>query len=118
MQVFRQKCFRWLLTVTTGIIFLNMGFFLMEVKLLGLDQDREIMANITRMMAGAAFEEERDASTQSSGTGFAEEEYLIGHHSNNYSGCYFLIAEHGAISLDDGSSEHGYLKKFCPPPEI
>jgi hypothetical protein len=106
------------MTVFTGIIFLNMGFFLMEVRLLGLDKDRALMENISGMLAGAAFEEERDCSTQSSGSGFAEEEYLMGHRAKNYSGCYYLISERCSILSNHGSSEQGYLKKFSPPPEV
>jgi hypothetical protein len=116
MQFFRKSCLRWILTVFTAVIFLNMGFFLFEVKLLELHKDRQLMQNISKMMAGAAFEEERDCST-SSGPNLAEEEYLLGHHSKNYSGSYFLIADHASILLNDGTSEYGYLKKFCPPPE-
>ena len=107
-----------MLAIFTGIIFLNMGFFLLEVKLLDLHNDRQLMENISRMIAGSAVEEERDCSTSSPGFGFGEEEYLLGHHSNHYSGCYFLIAEHASHLFNDGTGEQGYLKRFCPPPEI
>lgn len=106
------------MSVLTALIFLNMGFFMMEVRILGLDKDRQLMENISKMMAGAAFEEERDSSPQSSTQNLAEEEYLAGHHSASYTGCYFLIAERASFLFDGGSLENGYLKKFNPPPEI
>jgi hypothetical protein len=115
MQIFRKKGIRLILTFITGIIFLNMGFFLIEIKLLGLHKDRQLMENISKMIAGAAFEEERDCSVQSSG--FAEE-YMAGHHSNSHNGSYFLIAEYTSHLFNDGTAEHGYLKRFSPPPEI
>lgn len=115
MQIFREKSLRFILSFITGLLFLNMGFFLMEVRLLGLHKDRQLMENISKMIAGAAFEEERDCPVQSSG--FAEG-YMAGHHSGNHSACYFLIAEYDSHLFNDGTSEHGYLKRFSPPPEI
>lgn len=102
----------------TALIFLNMGFFMWEVKILGFEKDRQLMENISKMMAGAAFEEERDCSSQSSTQNLAEEEYLPGHQSKTYSGGYFLIAEHTSIMINGGNLEKGFFKKFCPPPEI
>lgn len=101
-----------------ALIFLNMGFFLMEVKALGLSKDLHLMESISRMMAGGAFEEERDAGQQSQAQNSGEEEYLPGHHPTSYSAAYFLIDEQPSAVLDDGSSEKGYFKNFCPPPEI
>ena len=96
-----------------------MGFFLLEVRLLKLDKNRQLMENISKMLAGALFEEERDcpASSSASPFAFAEEEYMAGHHAHNFSGSYFLIAEKASHLLNDGTSEHGYLKQFSPPPE-
>ena len=116
MQCFRKRLIRIVLTFTTGIIFLNMGFFLLEIKMLGLHKDREIMENISRMLAGAAFEEERDCSSLS--VNLAEEEYLAGHHHGGHTASLFLIAEHCAHMLHDGACRHGYYKKFNPPPEV
>lgn len=107
-----------MMSAFTALIFLNMGFFLMEVKLLGFDKDRQLMANISKMMAGASCEEERDCSPQSSTQNLAEEEYLQGHHSTSYTGSYFLIVENISAMCHGGDLEKGYLKNFCPPPEI
>jgi hypothetical protein len=118
MQLFREKCLRWILTLFTGIIFLNMGFFLLEVRMLDLHKDRQLMENISKMLAGAAFEEERDAGTNSTSVNIAEEEYTLGHQTSDHSGSYFLIAEKISHLLNDGTTGHGYLKQFCPPPEV
>ena len=116
MQCFRKRLIRHVLTFLTGLIFLNMGFFLFEVRLLGLHEDRQLMENISRMLAGAAFEEERDCSSLS--VNVIEEEYLAGHHSGNHPAGLFLIAERCAHMLHDGACRHGFYKKFNPPPEI
>jgi hypothetical protein len=118
MQLFREKCLRLILTFFTGIIFLNMGFFLIEVRILGLHADQQFMENISKMLAGAAFEEERDSSTGTSSVNFAEEEYTLQHERTNRSGSYFLIAEKVSHLSNEGTGEHGYLKRFSPPPEV
>lgn len=118
MQVFRHKWLRWILTVLTAIIFLNMSFFLMEVKLLRLYEDKAVMESISRMLAGALCEEERDCSTQSPGQGFSEEEYILNRQAKSYPGCYFLISDHRSMAWNDGSIKYGFFKRFCPPPEI
>lgn len=115
MQVFRKKCPRVLLTLITGLLFLNMGFFMLEVKMLGLHHDPQILANISNMLAGAALEEERDASPQS--TNLAEEEYVAGHHSADYTASLYLIRQDSQHLRHDGACRHGYYKKFNPPPE-
>ena len=115
MPVFRNKYLRTLLTLMTGIIFLNMGFFLLEVRLLDLHKNRQLMENISRMVAGAAFEEERDAG--SSSAGFAEEEYVAGHHAHNHQAKLFLISDNTSHLFEAGTCRLGYLKKFSPPPE-
>ena len=106
------------MSVFTALIFLNIGFVMMEVKILGFDKNRQLMENISKMLAGAAFEEERDTSPQSSTQSLAEEECLPGHQAASYSGCYFLIAEHASFLRNDGRIENGYRKKHYPPPEI
>jgi len=103
------------MTFVTALLFLNMGFFLLEVRLLGLDYDPQMMANISKMMAGAAFEEERDCGSLT--LNFAEEEYLAGHHTDDHKASLFLISEHISHVLHDGNCLLGYLKKFNPPPE-
>lgn len=118
MQCFREKRLLGKMSALTALIFLNMGFFLWEVKVLGLETQRHLMENISKMMAGAPFEEERDCNSQSSTQNFAEEEYLPGHQSASHCGCYFLIAEHTSIMFNGGGLEKGYYKNFCPPPEI
>ena len=47
------------MSVLTALIFLNMGFFMMEVRILGLEKDKQLMENISKMMAGAAFTRRR-----------------------------------------------------------
>ncbi|MBT1686548.1 hypothetical protein [Dawidia soli] len=60
MKVFRNQVVRRLATLFTGVVFLNMSFFLAEVSALKLTQNKKMVENIAKLVAGAASEEEKD----------------------------------------------------------
>jgi hypothetical protein len=118
MQFFRGIYTRLSLTILTGMIFLNMGFFLMEVKILELHKDRQLMENIFKIIGNSPIEEERDTTSSSfSGSALGEEEYLAGHHCSNYSRSFFFINNTCCLFHERGLAK-GYLKKISPPPEV
>ena len=49
------------MTLFTGLIFLNMSFFLAEVSALKLSQDKKMFSNIIKLISSNAAEEEKDA---------------------------------------------------------
>ena len=60
IKIFRIKAvLKWSILVT-GLIFLNMNFFLAEVSVLGLDKDRNMAKNIAKLIAASSSEEEKD----------------------------------------------------------
>jgi hypothetical protein len=61
MKIFRNTIVRNILALFTGIIFLNMSFFLYEVTVLGLGKNKQMAANIAKLLSTSASEEERDA---------------------------------------------------------
>ncbi|MBT1708513.1 hypothetical protein KK062_09770 [Fulvivirgaceae bacterium PWU5] len=61
MKVFRNRVVLTLTTLVTGVLFLNMSFFLAEVSALKLTQNKKMVENIAKLVAGAASEEEKDA---------------------------------------------------------
>jgi hypothetical protein len=114
MQIFRKKCTRVTLAFVTGLVFLIIGFVLLEMRILKLDQDSQMSINIYLLLASATAEEERDCTTES--LSVADEEYLAGH-SGSETLALTLIRQFKAHCFDDGALRHGYLKKFLPPPE-
>ena len=60
MLMLRNRRLQRMMTLFTGILFLNMSFFLFEVKILELDKDESLIENIAKLIAGAASEEEKD----------------------------------------------------------
>jgi hypothetical protein len=61
MKIFRNVIIKNVLSLLTGIIFLNMSFFLYEVTALKLGQNQQMAANIAKLLSTSASEEERDA---------------------------------------------------------
>lgn len=54
---------RNVMVLFTGLLFLNMSFFLAEVKALKLDKDKALLENIIKLVAGSLTEEEKEAGT-------------------------------------------------------
>lgn len=65
MKFFRVIPIRNIITVFTGIVFLNMSFFLAEIKALELDKhNKQLIENLIRSFSCIS-EEERDTATGS-----------------------------------------------------
>ena len=70
MLKFRKHITARFLALITGIIFLNMSFFLTEVRFLGLHLTHtKMVENIVKALAGVGFEEEKDSMAETSGGG-------------------------------------------------
>ncbi|HEY0655700.1 MAG TPA: hypothetical protein VGD65_21345 [Chryseosolibacter sp.] len=78
MLSFRKCIAARFLAVLTGIIFLNMSFFLTEIRYLGLHVSHaEMVENVVKALAGVGFEEEKDSMAES---GSAEGEQIVDLH--------------------------------------
>ena len=118
MLFFREIYTRSSLTILTGMIFLNTGFLIMEGNILELHKTRQLVENISKIIGNSPLEEKRDTTTSSfSSSGLGEEEYLAGHHRSSYPRCFFFI-HHTSSLFHVGGLAKGYLKNFCPPPEV
>lgn len=73
MLKFRKHITARFMALLTGIIFLNMSFFLTEVRFLGLHLTHtKMVENIVKALAGVGFEEEKDSMAETS-TGDGEQ---------------------------------------------
>src|ERR1043165_9563668 len=59
MQMFKKVYVRNMMTLLTGLIFLNMSFFLVEVSALKLTQDTKLVVNIAKLISSSSAEEEK-----------------------------------------------------------
>lgn len=61
MQIFRRHFINRLFALFLGAAFLNMSFFLTEIRMLELELDGGLVENIAEMIFNVGMEEERDA---------------------------------------------------------
>lgn len=62
MKFYRNMFIRKTLVLLTGVLVLNMSFFLAEVEALKLLHNKQMVENIAKLIMGAATEEEKDLS--------------------------------------------------------
>lgn len=67
IKLFKKKPVKLSVLVFTGLLFLNMSFFLAEVTALELNKNKKIAENITKLWMGVA-EEEKDTAGSEKGT--------------------------------------------------
>ena len=60
IKLFRQRIIERIIAILTGLVFLNMSFFMVEVSALQLLKNKQMIENVIKLMAGAASEEEKD----------------------------------------------------------
>jgi hypothetical protein len=118
MQFLRIPYINRAFSLFTGIVFLNMSFFLAEVSALHMDKDQEMIENIAKLIAGSSAEEEKDAFG-----GNADEDsscheidlifisYLHAPESRD------LIPPVNIRTLDAGIPLFGNYEIYSPPPE-
>lgn len=102
----------------TGLIFLNMSFFLAEVSALKLTHDKKMIENIARLIAGSSAEEEKDVFG-----GLADEDCsakevdLIFNYSAHTIHGHVIFINNKRGNHDQGVPLLGSHEIYSPPPE-
>lgn len=117
MLFFRNVRVRNAMALFTGLIFLNMSFFLAEVSALGLTKDKKMIKNIALLISSSAAEEEKDAFG-----GTADEDCSAKGVDLIVSYSTHSIYDHGVLitknsSHDQGLPLLGSYEIYSPPPE-
>ncbi len=60
MKFIRRHKFSRIFTLLTAMVFLNMGFFVAELKVLELDMNKDLVENLAELILNVGMEEERD----------------------------------------------------------
>jgi hypothetical protein len=117
MLIFRNIDVRNAMALFTGLIFLNMSFFLAEVSALGLTKDKKMLKNIALLISSSAAEEEKDAFG-----GMADEDHstkgvdlIVSYTTHTIYGHGILITK--TDSHDQGLPLLGSYEIYSPPPE-
>ena len=116
MVMFRNKTGTRIFSLLTAVIFLNMSFFLAEVCMLDI-RDQKMIENVANLVINGGFEEERDAHTPGGDAplkmfSLSSAELLL-HHSS-----LFLIASRAHQEFVDHYLHADHSEKFSPPPEF
>lgn len=117
MEIIRTNIISRMVSLLTGLIFLNMSFVMVEVCALKLDKDRQMIESIAKLIAGTS-EEETDAFG-----GLADEdpvkEINVFFHAD-LSLCSVATSSSPFIKGlgDQGIPRFGNYEIYCPPPEV
>jgi hypothetical protein len=120
MRSVRKNILSKLLAILTGIIFLNMSFFLTEIRILSLDvTNHELVVNIVKMISGVGFEEEKDCMGESSESGSCEQivDLHITIQSETSSG-YYLISNNLHLCNHSPVFNSAVHEIVTPPPKV
>lgn len=115
MQIFRNQITTRIFSLFTGVIFLNMSFFLAEVCMLEF-KDKQMIENICSLVLNGGLEEERDAHSSGSDAPLKmysiQSDHLLLHHTS-----LFLIAAKIHRDCEDHYLHADHSEVFSPPPE-
>jgi len=116
MIIFRNQTGNKVFSLVTGIIFLNMSFFLAEVCMLDI-QDKQMIENVCNLVLNGGFEEERDAHSGGSDAplkmfSLVGDDLLLRHSS------LFLIGAKVHLDAEENYLHANHSQKFSPPPEF
>jgi hypothetical protein len=115
MRVFRHQSVTRTFSIFTGLIFLNMSFFLAEVCLLDF-QDRQMIENVCNLVLNGGLEEERD--THSTGVDSPGKVLsLLGDKLQLRHATLFLIAAKIHQDFQDDYLHADHSEIFSPPPD-
>ena len=116
MKMFRKSAITRIFSLVTGVIFLNMSFFLAEMCMLDLT-DRQMVENVCNLVINGGLEEERDAHANGGDIpvkefSMASDDLLLRHTS------LFLIASKIHQDCEDHYLHADHSETFSPPPEF
>jgi len=118
MKFLRIKSVSNALSLFTGIVFLNMSFFLAEVSALKLDKDKKMIENIAKLIAGSSSEEEKDVFGGAADEDSAAKEIDLIFSYTIYTpdGFAYILKSDGHL-LKHGLPRLGNYEIYSPPPE-
>jgi len=118
MLIFRNTYVRNVMALFTGLIFLNMSFFLAEVSALKLTLDKKMVENIAKLISSSAAEEEKDAfGGHADEDCSAKEVDLIFNYDAHTFNSHILLIKSNRYIHDQQLLLPGSYEIFSPPPE-
>lgn len=116
MTAIRNLAITKAFSLFTGIIFLNMGFFLAEVNMLDF-QDQRIIENIRNLVITGGLEEERDHHASGGADGSAKAFNINGEALRLLHSSRYIIAARCHGEWANHYLNANYSEIVSPPPE-
>lgn len=118
IKFFKWKPVRLVCLMFTGILFLNMSFFLAEAAALELNKNKETAEQITKLWRGVA-EEEKDVNNGAEkGADDLKEMDFVFHTGITHSSDKTFVALLTYLNEQDRKPDSGITSRFNPPPEV
>lgn len=115
MIFFRNHPFTRIFSLFTGLVFLNMGFFLAEISMLEL-KDRRMVENVRNLVLTGGLEEERDSHGSANDAPIKAFTMDSAHLRLRHSSLFLIAARlHG--DCEDHYLHADYSEIVSPPPE-
>jgi hypothetical protein len=114
MKFLRKKIVSLIFLSLTGILFLNMSFFLAEISLLKSAYSHSTIENIAKLLSASLTEEEQDVSESSESKAIDLSSDHFSHLVFEDNGIAIILRMHGLHSMPHG----GFFKIFTPPPDL
>lgn len=115
MNAIRQSYLTRVFSLLTGLVFLNMSFFLAEVSM--LKYSKKELVEIARLILNMGYEEERDGEPSVTDT-LGKEVYLPLHQAQLHHTSSFLISTRATQTLVDHYRHANHSLIFFPPPDF
>lgn len=120
MRFFRTHFVNKIFALFLGVAFLNMSFFLTEIRMLDLELDRNLIENIAQMIFNVGMEEERDLlgdTPEENGKSKTAVDFHIFSGRSSMT-VFYLIHENGKANRDVNAPPPGYSDVITPPPKV
>jgi len=118
MRMLRTTLVNGAFSLLTGMLFLNMSFFLAEVSALKMGKNKQLFENISRLLSGTSAEEEQDAFASASDEDTFENEVdLLLTYSTYPPLAQILTPRHDVNIWKQGIPLIGIFEIDSPPPE-
>jgi hypothetical protein len=119
MLMFKKLYIKNLMTLFTGLIFLNMSFFLMEVSALKLHQDKKLLVNIAKLISSSSAEEEKGSVGGSADEDVSAKEVdLIINYTIHANSDHISTLDKKRCAFNAGMPLLGSYEIYSPPPEV
>lgn len=118
MRILRTTMANGAFSLLTGMLFLNMSFFLAEVSVLKMGKNKPLFENISKILSGTSAEDEQDAfgSTSDEDTFENEVDLLLTY--STYAPLARILTAQGNVNIwKQGIPLIGIFEIDSPPPE-